>query len=152
MRVYGGRPLTRLELALAALLLGIALAGFLREAQRLMEDAERTAMHATLNHAVAAINARLAHEVLRGEVGDLAQWMRRDPFELARMERTSPGVVSGTTGTWRYDAVRHELVYRPRHASRLRTQEPDGTIRFKPRLAQPALGYMLVHTSKYVWE
>lgn len=146
MRVLGGRPMTRLELALGALLLGIAVAGFLREAQRLMEDAERTAMHAALNNVVAAVNVKLAHAVLLGQVRDLEQWVRRDPFELA-------GADAGTTtGTWRYDAARHELVYRPRHSLRLRTDEPDGTLRFKPTLVRPGIGYMLVPTSNYRWD
>jgi len=69
-------------------------------AQRLlevMEVAERTAMQATVAQLNAAITTRLAYEVMRGEVGNVQAWTRRNPFELARvsLEETLAALAKG---------------------------------------------------------
>lgn len=149
MRILARRPLTRLELALAVAVLGIAATLLMDRLLAAMEAAERAAMHATLNHTIAAVNARLASATLRGEAGRLEEWLQRDPFELSRTaphnyaQRSEYG-----SGTWSYDAVRRELVYQPRLRRQLRTDSADGAIRFRAEL-RPL--YMLVPTSNYEW-
>jgi hypothetical protein len=159
VRIYGARPLTRLEAAIygtiAALLVGL----FASRMLEAMELAERTAMQATVARLNAAITARLAYEVMRGEVGNVQAWTRRNPFELARM---SPGNFSGTfeapvsgaleRGSWAFDVARAELIYAPRLRTGLQTSDPDGFVRFHGVAAANGMGYALVPAMSYRWE
>jgi hypothetical protein len=159
VKIYGARPLTRLEAALyggiAAVLIGL-LAGRLLDA---MEVAERTTMQATVARLNAAITTRLAYEVMRGEVGNVQAWTRRNPFDLARM---SPGNFSGAfdapvpgeleRGSWAFDVARAELIYSPRLRTGLQTSDPDGFVRFHGVAAANGMGYTLVPATPYRWE
>jgi hypothetical protein len=159
VRIYGARRLTRLEAALygaiAAVLIGL-LAGLLLDA---IETAERTAMQATVARLNAAITTRLAYEVMRGEVGNVQAWTRRNPFELARMSLgnfagafEAPVPVSLERGFWAFDVGRAELVYAPRLRTGLQTSDPDGFLRFHGVAAPNGMGYALLPTAPYRWD
>lgn len=130
-------------------------------AQRLlevMEVAERTAVQATVAQLNAAITTRLAYEVMRGEVGNVQAWTRRNPFELARISQSNfAGELESTVGaidrgSWVFDAVRAELIYSPRLRFGLQTSDPDGILRFHGVASPNGMGFMLVPTSPYRWE
>lgn len=157
--MYGRRPLTRLESALYAGIAAILVGVFCRQMLYYMEVAERIAMEATVNQLISAINTRLAYEVMRGEVGNVPAWVRRNPFELARaspanfrgeLGASPPGALE--RGFWAFESSRAELVYFPRLHLDLQTDDPDAALRFKAVVPPDAMGYRLVLTSPYRWE
>jgi hypothetical protein len=158
MRIYGRRPLTRLEAALYAGIAAILIAVFASQLFDYMEIAERSAMQATISNLIAAINTRLAYDVMRGETGNVAAWARRNPFELAKVSSTNfSGEVDASTlgslerGRWAYDVSRAELVYLPRLRRGLETSDPDGILRFRAVIDPRGFGYSLVPTPVYRW-
>ena len=158
MKIYGRRPASKLEAALYGGIAAILIAVFASQLLDYMEIAERSAMQATLGNLVAAINTRLAYEVMRGEIGNVSGWPRRSPFELARAsagnfagERDTLGPDALVRGTWAFDAVRGELVYQPRLRRGLETSDPEGALRFRAVVDPRGFGYRLVPTSPYRW-
>ena len=159
MRIYGHRPLTRLEAALYGGIAAVLIAVMAHRLLDVMELAERSAMQATVNQVNAAVTTRLAYEVMRGEVRNVPAWARRNPFELARMspsnflgevESTKPGSLE--RGSWAFDPSRAELVYLPRLRTGLHTTDPEGALRFRSIVSPNGMGYMLVPASPYRWE
>ena len=158
MRIYGRRPATRLEAALYGGIAAIFIAVFASELFDYMEIAERSAMQATLGNLVAAINTRLAYEVMRGEIGNVSGWPRRNPFELARAsvgnfagEKDTHALGGLERGTWAFDAVRGELVYLPRLHRGLVTSDPDGALRFRAIVDLRGFGYRLEPAPPFRW-
>jgi hypothetical protein len=158
MRIYGRRPLTRLEAALYAGIVAILIAVFASQLLDYMEIAERSAMQATIGNLIAAINTRLAYGVMRGEVVNVSAWARRNPFELAKVSPSNfTGEVDVSTlgslerGRWAYDVSRAELVYLPRLRRSLETSDPDGILRFRAVVDPRGFGYALVPTPVYRW-
>ncbi len=152
--MYGRRSLTRLEAGLFAGLVAIFVAVFIRQALEYMELAEHAAMEATLMNAVSAINVRLVEDTLTQRKGG-TDWTRRNPFELARM---APANFSGevdasppTTGSWRFDSERSELVYTPRLHFKLQTSNGQAILRFR-LVGQPTGGYGLAPVTPFRWE
>ncbi len=158
MKIYGRRPLTKLEAALYAGIAAILLAVFASRVLDYMEIAERSAMQATISNLIAAINTRLAYDVMRGEVGNVSAWARRNPFELAKVsssnfsrevDASTPGSLE--RGKWAYDVSRAELVYLPRLRRGLETTDPDGILRFRAVIDSRGFGYALVPVPMYRW-
>jgi hypothetical protein len=159
VRIYGLRRASKLEAALYGGIAGIFIAVFASELLDYMEIAERAAMQATLGNLVAAINTRLAYEVMRGEIGNVSSLQRRNPFELAK---ASVGNFSGemdtlvrgalVRGTWAFDANRGELVYLPRLRRGLETSDPEGALRFRAVVDPRGFGYRLEPASPYRWD
>lgn len=158
MRIYGQRSATKLEAALYGGIAAILIAVFANELLDYMEIAERCAMQATLGNLVAAINTRLAYEVMRGEIGNVSAWPRRNPFELARasvgnfsgeMDTLAQGAL--VRGRWAFDANRAELVYLPRLRRSLETGDPEGALRFRAVVSPAGFGYRLEPASPYRW-
>lgn len=154
MKLFWARPLTRLEAALYGSIAAILVAVLAQQLLDAMEVAERTAMQATVAQLNAAISARLAYEVMRGEVGDVQAWTRRNPFELARARQANfvGDVASLERGSWAFDAERAELVYSPRLHLGLHTADPEGLLRFHGVAAYNGMGYVLVPTTPYRWQ
>src|SRR6185503_722651 len=105
--MYGRRPLTKLEAAIFAAVVGVFLVIFARQMLGYMEIAERAAMQATLINTTAAINVRLAASY-RDQAAGTSDWTRRNPFELTGMlpPNFTAGVAPGLLepGQWTYDA------------------------------------------------
>lgn len=154
MKLYWARPLTRLEAVLYGSIAAILVAFLAEQLLDAMEVAERTAMQATVAQLNSAISARLAYEVMRGEVGDVQAWTRRNPFELARARQGNfvGEVAALAPGSWAFDSDRAELVYSPRVHLGLHTADPEGLLRFRGVASYNGMGYMLVPTSPYRWE
>jgi hypothetical protein len=159
LSIYGRRPLTRLEAALYGGIAAILITFFAYRLLEVMELAERTAMEATVNKLNAAVNTRLAYEVMRGTVANAPAWAMRNPFELGNVsagnfagevDSARPGALE--RGTWAFDASRAELIYLPRLGAGLQTSDPQGAVRFKAIVGRNGMGYMLVPTSPYRWE
>ncbi len=158
MRIYGHRPLTRFEAAVYAGIVAILLAVFASQLLDYMEIAERSAMQATVSNLNAAINTRLAYDVMRGKVDNVSAWARRNPFELAKVSTSNfTGEVEASTlgalerGRWAYDVSRAELVYLPRLRRGLETSDPDGILRFRAVVNPRGFGYALVPAPGYRW-
>jgi hypothetical protein len=134
------RPLTRLELGLAAALIGIALVVFADRALDVMELAERTAMEATLSNVTSAVNIRVAHALLRGEKVD---WQKQNPFDVAG--------VAAPSENWTFDAEQMELVYRPSLRRHLHTDDPGSPLRFRLTARRTGMGYLLVPAAGFQW-
>jgi hypothetical protein len=151
--MYGRRPLTRLEAALYAALLGIFVAIFAQQMLGTMELAERAAMQATLINTTSAINVRLA-QTLSGRRADPADWSRRNPFELAGMSPPNfahdADLASLESGQWAYDPAQAELIYRPRLRFSLKTSDGQQALRF--RLVLGPVGYSLQPRAPFTWE
>lgn len=151
--MYGRRPLTRLEAAIYASLVGVLIAVFAHQMLGYMEIAERAAMQATLINTAAAINVQAAAS-LRKQSSMPGDWVRRNPFELtgafpANFAREAdPAFLE--SGQWAYDAERAELVYLPRLRSTLEIAEGERALRF--RLVWGATGYRLEPRVPFKWE
>jgi len=159
LRIYGRRPLTRLEAALYAGFTAVLIAIFLERVLAYMVFAERMAMEATVNQVMSGANRRLAYDLLRGARHDSEAWKRRNPFELAGIahanfagELDTAQVQGIGGGAWAFDRERGELIYRPRLRIGLQTSDPDGVLRFRGSLASGALGYTLVPATSYQWD
>jgi hypothetical protein len=155
--IYGRRPLTRLEAALYGGIAAILITFLAYRLLDVMERAERWSMEATILQLNAAVTTRLAYEAMQGAVSTAPEWVRRNPFELAKMSAPNfAGEVESSgsleRGTWAYDPTRAELIYLPRLRSGLHTSDPDGAVRFRAVVKQGGFGYMLVPTSPYMWE
>lgn len=152
--MYGRRPLTRLEAGLFAGLVAIFIAIFVRQMLEYMELAERAAMEATLLNAVSGINTRRAEDLLAPR-NAVADWKRRNPFELARMAPANfAGELDGLlppSGSWGYDSSNGELIYAPRLHFKLNTPNGSAVLRFH-LTATAGGGYMLVPNTPYRWE
>jgi hypothetical protein len=151
--MYGRRPLTKLEAAIFAAVVGVFLVVFARQMFGYMEIAERAAMQATLINTTAAINVRLAASY-RDQAAGASDWTRRNPFELAGAfppgfaRDAIPGLLEA--GQWTYDAERAELLYSPRRRSTLIIGEGERTLRF--RLVRGPSGYLLEPQVWFAWE
>lgn len=157
LHIYWRRPLTRLELALYAGLVGIAVMFLASRLLDYLELAERASMEMTVARVNSAINVHLAYEMLGGRLIYAEPALRRNPFELAKMaqsnyvgELESGDLSKVERGNWVFDRQQTELVYLPRLRSGLRSPE-DGAIRFH-LVRRGGSTYLLVPTSDYVWQ
>ncbi len=159
LKIYGRRPLTRLEAGLYGGIVAILIAIFARYLLDFMETAERVGMELTLSHLISGVNTRVAYDMLQGKTpADLAA-TRTDPFELARMTPTnflgsgdSSSIASLERGSWFYDATREELVYLPRLRWGLETGAPDSALRWHFAHRNGGPGYVLTLTTPYRWQ
>lgn len=155
--MYWRRKLTRLELALYAGLVGVALAVFLDRMLETVELAERSAMELTLSRLNAAVNVRLALDRLGGVEGSIRSDPGRNPVELARLPMTnfhgeldSSRLEELERGFWVFDRTRRELIYLPRLHRRLEVPGGGAAIRFRGVIL-PNDTFMLVPTHQYLW-
>jgi hypothetical protein len=153
--VYWRRSLTRLELALYAALIGVAIALFADRLLDTMEIAEATAVDVTLSRINSAINVQLAADRFIGRLPAIAEAMQRNPFEVARMspgnflgELEEPDLELLDRGNWLFDRTRKELVYLPRLRRGL--QAPESVLRFRLE-RRGADAYVLVPVRPYSW-
>jgi hypothetical protein len=147
--MYWNRRLTRLELALYALIAAILVVFLLERMLQLFEIAERTSVETTVMAVNSAINYRAAAELVRGSRA--RNWEGRNPFQLAELAVPNfldGGLASMRPGSWVFDEASGEAVYLPRFNNGLAIASKDGALRF--RIAHsPAEGtYMLVPTSE----
>ncbi len=157
-KIYGRRPLTKLETGLYAGIVAILMALFVPYVLGFMELAERTAMQSTLMQVTSGMNTRFAYDLLQGKAGDFSALARANPFELARVspknflgETDAAEVATLERGSWFYDVPRGELVYLPRLRTGLHTTDPDSALRFRLE-PNGAFGYTLVPSVPYRWE
>lgn len=159
MKIYGRRPLSKLEAGLYGGIAALLIAFLVDRTLEYMELAERSAMERTVINVNRGINIRLAYEMLQGRLIDVRGALARNPFELAGInqpnflgEQDLPSLVSLPTRSWVYDRTRRELIYLPRLHRGLQTAEPEPVIRF--RLAPNPQGalYLLVPISEYSWQ
>jgi len=155
--MYGRRPLTALEAALYGVIGALLLALFAERLLAHMELAEKTAMQTTLSSLSSAVNARVALDMMGGHAPPPGRWAGRNPFEIAGAASAARplgnrSIVVVDRASWVFDGERGELIYLPRLYRGLRTQDPDGALRFRLIPQQAGLGYRLVSTSGYEWE
>jgi|SRR6188508_2362133 len=134
--MYWRRPLTRLELALYAAIVGVVLAVFLDRLLDTMELAERLAMEATVTRVNSALTVRVAADRLRGRPTRISEVLDRNPFEVAGAaasnslgELDAPILEDLERGKWVFDRVGRELIYLPRLHRRL--QATGSVVRFR---------------------
>jgi general secretion pathway protein G len=162
MRLYGRRPLSRLESALYAAIAAILAAVLLDRLYIYFEIAEQAATQVTLVNLQAGLNTRLAYDVMRGEAKDLAKWRARNPFELAGMrpanflgELDAPDLASQERGNWLFDRSAGQLVYLPKQSRSLSVADPDQALRFRLQVSGgPGAAYraIMVPVAPYKWE
>lgn len=157
MQLFWQRKLTRLELALYAAIVAIAVAVFFERLLYYMEIAERTAMEVTVSRVNSAIHLARAYVMLKGEAPGQAL-PTADPFQLAGISPRNflgalekPTLASMDRGVWLFDRSTGEAIYLPRLYRQLTTNDQDQAIRF--RLMPPPAGVVpvLVPTSPYTW-
>ena len=157
--MYGRRRLTRIEIAVYAVIVGTLIAVFFSYLTDYMEMAEKTAMETTVKNVTAAINLRYATLVLTGERKRTAQWPRENPFEIARAFPPGyRGLLDGSQDradverpAWLFDALRGELVYLPRLYRHLDGGEVD-ELRFRLEGHPSGTGFVLAPTTVYSWD
>ena len=155
--MYGRRKLTRVEMAVYAVMVAALIVVFASYMLDYMEIAEKTAMETTVRNVNSALNLSYAGRLIAGERLDKAQWIGANPFELAR---TFPPGYAGELLTadsatlarpaWFFDSRSREIVYLPRLYKHLRATE-EGEVRFRLEPHPSGLGFALVPTSTYDW-
>jgi hypothetical protein len=152
VKLYGRRPLTKLERGLYAALAAIFIAIFASELLDYMELAERAAMEATLMNAVAAINVQTARDMLGSPKRDSDR--TRNPFEFAGMAPANfAGELHGSlppAGSWGYDSASAELIYAPRLHFKLHTSNGQPVLRFRVE-SGPGAVKRVVPIAPYEW-
>ena len=153
--MYWQRRLTRLELAVYAGLIGIALAVFADRLLDTLEIAERAAMDVTVSRVNSAINIQLAADRFGGRLPRIAEALERNPFEVARMspgnflgEFDAPQLDGLERGTWIFDRSSRELIYLPKLHRGLEAAEP--AVRFRLERRGNEL-FALVPAAPYMW-
>jgi len=156
--MYGRRRLTRVEIAVYAVIVGTLVVVFFSYLTDYMEMAEKTAMETTVRNVTAAINLRYAILVMSGEGKRTELWPAQNPFELAqtfppnyRGLLDKQGEAEPSRPTWLFDAPRGEVVYRPRLSGHLAGGAGD-ELRFKLEHGSLGDGFKLVPTTPYSWE
>ena len=115
------------------------------------EYAERAAMQVSVSNLQTSLYARLALLVLKGDVAAIPELETRSPFITAQMASSAtyagefPGTAPQTVGdgTWYFDTLRNELVYRVRYASHFITDGERGEkseIRFRVHVVRATSG------------
>jgi hypothetical protein len=155
--MYGRRPLTALEAALYGAIGALLLALFAERLLAHMELAEKTAMQTTLSSLSSAVNARVALDMIGGHAPPPGRWAGRNPFEIAGAAAAARplgnrSILVVDRASWVFDGDRGELIYLPRLYRGLRTQDPEGALRFRLIPQQGGVGYRLVSTSSYEWD
>lgn len=156
MKIYGRRPLTKLEGAIYGAIGALLIVVFAQKLLEFMEIAERSAMEQTVIRINSGINLRLAYALLQGRPVDPSRELTRNPFELAGViqpnflgEQDLPDLPTLATRAWVYDRSKRELIYLPRLKRGLRTADPDAVIRFHIAAKGP---YALVPALPYAWD
>jgi hypothetical protein len=157
--IYWRRPLTRLECALYAALVGVIITLFLERALAYMELAERTAMEITVQQVNAALQIQRAAEMLQGRSLDGPKALQRNPFEIARVRVANlhPDVADSDKlaelkrGYWVFERSANELVYLPQLHRRLQTKGPQVVLRFH-LMGGGNTPYVLEPAAKYSWD
>jgi hypothetical protein len=159
LKIYGRRPLTRLEAGLYGGIAAILIAIFAGYVLDFMETAERVGMELTLSHLISGVNTRVAYDMLLGKTPEDLAGTRSNPFELARMTPTnflgsgnSSSIGSLERGSWFYDVTREELVYLPRLRWGLETGASDKALRWHFARRNDGPGYVLILTTPYRWQ
>lgn len=155
---------SRLEFAVAAVLLAVLAALLLQSLLRYQEVAERTAVEMTVMNMRSGLRYRIAELILAGrtkEVAGLAGsnpvgWLARPPEgylgEADAAESPQP------PGTWRFETARRELVYRINRGEGFTAHEGGAqeirlSVVAEPgSLRQGALLGLSLATSRYTWE
>lgn len=156
--IYWRRPLTRLELALYAAVVGLLLAIFADISLYYMETAERTAMEGTVLNVNTGFRNRKLVQMFRGDRDSGAEV--GSPFQLAGVvphnysgDRSSGAAMHpGERGIWMLDRATGEVLYLPRFTRRLRTEDPARAIRFRVVEAAPNGFKVLVPSQPYAWD
>lgn len=155
--MYGRRKLTRVEIAVYAVVVGTLIVIFSSYMLDYMEMAEKTAMETTVSNVTAALNLNYAARIMAGERVDAASWIASDPFRLAKaLPAGYAGDLDGRDKAdfgrpaWLYDAEHHQIVYLPRLHSHLQGLESD-EIRFGLKRHPSGFGFMLAPVWPYEW-
>lgn len=134
----------------------VLIAVFLERATHYLELAERTAVEVTVQRVNTGLRLKLATDIIAGRrPGEGIS--QTNPFALADVAPppTFRGDAQGANaieaGTWVFDRVSRELVYRPRHRRGLITQHVDGSIRFRV-MPHPHGHWALTPTNAYQWD
>lgn len=156
--MYGRRRLTRVEMAIYAVVIATLVVVFADYAVDYMEMAEKMAMETTVTNVTAALNIRYAAAVMTGEAIDPKRWMAGNPFELAKAFPPSyAGEVSGAASApasrpaWFFDTARKQAVYLPRLHSHLEVADGSEEVRFRLRPHPSGFGFVLVPARSYSW-
>jgi hypothetical protein len=155
--MYGRRKLTRVEMAVYAVIVAALIVLFASYMLDYMEMAEKTAMETTLSNMTTALNLSYAGRVIAGEPVDKGRWVDANPFELARtfppgyggeLGRRDPDTMSRPA--WLFDSTSHEILYLPRLHRYLRSTR-DAQVRFRLESHPSGFGFALLPAFPYEW-
>lgn len=156
--MYGRRRLSRVEVAVYAVVIGTLSMVFFSYLSDYMEMAEKVAMETTVRNVTAAINLRYAMQVMTGDRKRTEQWPKENPFDLAhtfppnyRGVLGTPEAAGGERPAWLFDAPRAELVYLPRLYKHLEDGAID-ELRFRLERNPSGHGFVLAPTAVYSWQ
>jgi hypothetical protein len=129
------RQLSRVEIGIAVVVIGIVVWLFLERVFALMVEAERTALTLRLNQLQSALMVNAARCLIRGDAQGLAALAHGNPMRLlgasardylGELESPDPAVVDG--GYWYFDAGEGSLVYRVKNEAYFETSL-EGAVR-----------------------
>lgn len=156
--MYGRRRLTRVEMAIYALIVAVLLLVFAKYVLDYMEMAEKTAMETTVTNVTVGLNLRYAAAVMAGQPVNPKQWMAQNPFELAKAfppgyagELSAAASEPASRPAWFFDTARKQVVYLPRLHSHLEVEDGSEEIRFRLRPHPSGFGFALVPARSYSW-
>lgn len=155
--MYGRRKLSRVEIAVYAVIVATLVVVFFSYLMDYMEMAEKTAMETTVSNVTAAINLRYASLVMTGNAADNKRWSTWSTTNPFRLADAFPPNYRGTLGaeqrleadrpSWVFDPLRAELVYLPRLHNHLGADE----VRFKLERHPSGFGFLLAPSPPYNW-
>jgi hypothetical protein len=122
------RSLSRFELALVVVILGVLVLVFTRRVQRVEAEMERTSVELMARQIQNYLTVIKMTALAEGRYTEIASWAGANPFELMQFK---PGDYFGETdgdtpgkvppGNWYFDRHDGELIYKLRQAGYLRT-------------------------------
>ena len=106
-----------LQFSVALAVIGVLAAFLLDALYYALEQAERTVMEATIRNMDSGLRVELASRVIHGQEASIGELVGANPVQW--LESPPPGYKGScqrdlAPGTWCFDAMTHEIVYRPR--------------------------------------
>lgn len=131
------RPLSRLELAGAVILIGIFISVFVQRVMLLTVAAEAASLNLTIRNLRTGITLFVSEQLLEGRTDHIADLVESDPFNLMQTSydyggaKTTAEIAAAKPGQWFYDRDRHELVYKVVNSDYFMNAEGTNLVRLK---------------------
>ena len=132
------RQLSRLELAVAVILIGIFMGLFVQRVLLLTVAAEATSVEQMIRNLRTGIMLYVSDRLIEGKVDRIADLVQSDPFTVMNTPygnyggaATAAEIKAAPPGQWFYDRDNHELVYKVVNRKYFRNDRGTDLVRLK---------------------